>query len=501
MEGDWEMVRQERHGGAAREARAAIYARVSRAVVGERAAVERQLADCRERCHQLGVTVVDEYVDNDVSAYSKAPRPEFERLKADLRAGVVNTVVVWHTDRLYRRTRDLEDIVDLLEETGAELHVVTESAVDLSTPGGRTTARVLAAVAAQESEDKARRLRRKQEELAREGKLSGTGKRPFGFEADYLTVRESEAELIRQACAEVLAGRSLYSICQAWNEAGITTSTGKRWNTNILKQILYSARVVGKREHPRVGLTDAVWPAILSEDDWTQLRSVLSSHASPGPKRTYLLSGMIECGLCGERLTGTMRSYPVYVCKRGKNHLQSKAEDIEQRVVEYAVRMADTYEVRAKVMDEATARGAVVADVLRELREAEAALDAATHDAYVTGVMPKQAYAKVARELEARVAMLNSRAAELQGATVLERSAGHVAALWDDLSLEDRRSVISGVVSQILLRPSRPGHPRKFDHERLVIRPRWKLLADGAVDADWSDEEAVEEYRAAGRES
>src|SRR4249920_1550944 len=78
--------------------RAAVYVRVSRDKTGAGLGVDRQEADCRAKAAELGWTVVAVYADNDLSAYSGKPRPGYRRLLADVRAGAVDAVVVWHTD-------------------------------------------------------------------------------------------------------------------------------------------------------------------------------------------------------------------------------------------------------------------------------------------------------------------------------------------------------------------------------------------------------------------
>jgi site-specific DNA recombinase len=57
--------------------RAAIYARISSDTDGTRAGVDRQLADCHTLATSLGWSVAQEYVDNDISAYSGKRRPEY----------------------------------------------------------------------------------------------------------------------------------------------------------------------------------------------------------------------------------------------------------------------------------------------------------------------------------------------------------------------------------------------------------------------------------------
>jgi site-specific DNA recombinase len=84
---------------------AAIYCRISDDREGAGLGVARQEADCRERAKRLGWTVAGLYVDNDFSAYSGKIRPEYRRLLADLRAGVLDAVIAWHTDRLHRSPR------------------------------------------------------------------------------------------------------------------------------------------------------------------------------------------------------------------------------------------------------------------------------------------------------------------------------------------------------------------------------------------------------------
>ncbi|MBA3489531.1 MAG: recombinase family protein, partial [Longispora sp.] len=59
--------------------RAGIYVRISQDREGAGLGVARQETDCRALCERLGWTVVDVYADNDTSAYSGAPRPQWSR--------------------------------------------------------------------------------------------------------------------------------------------------------------------------------------------------------------------------------------------------------------------------------------------------------------------------------------------------------------------------------------------------------------------------------------
>ena len=79
--------------------KAAIYARISSDQDGAGAGVRRQVEDCRRKAESLGWVVAAEYVDNDLSAYSGKPRPEYQRMLADVAGGLVDGVMVYNLDR------------------------------------------------------------------------------------------------------------------------------------------------------------------------------------------------------------------------------------------------------------------------------------------------------------------------------------------------------------------------------------------------------------------
>jgi site-specific DNA recombinase len=116
--------------------RAAIYARVSKDRTGAGLAVERQEADCRALADQLGIPVTAVYSDNDLSAYSGKHRPAYKSLLTAIEHGEIDTVLVWHQDRLLRRTKDLEVYIDVCQPKKVATHTVKAGYFDLTTPAG-----------------------------------------------------------------------------------------------------------------------------------------------------------------------------------------------------------------------------------------------------------------------------------------------------------------------------------------------------------------------------
>ena len=72
---------------------AAIYTRISSDRGGAGLGVERQQSDCETLVQRHGWTTIATFTDNDMSAYSGAPRPGYRALLDAITAGTVNAVV------------------------------------------------------------------------------------------------------------------------------------------------------------------------------------------------------------------------------------------------------------------------------------------------------------------------------------------------------------------------------------------------------------------------
>ena len=136
--------------------RAGVYVRISKDRHCQ-AGVRRQEADCVELAKQLGWSVVDVYVDNDVEASSGRPRPAYLRLLEDMRSGLINAVIGWHSDRIVRRPVELEELIELADQHDVLFAAVKVGNLDLSNASGRLVARLLGATAKYETELKGER--------------------------------------------------------------------------------------------------------------------------------------------------------------------------------------------------------------------------------------------------------------------------------------------------------------------------------------------------------
>lgn len=469
--------------------RAGIYVRISQDREGAGLGVARQEEDCRALCERRRWSVTEVYVDNDVSAYSGRRRPAWERLLADVESGAVDAIAVWHVDRLTRSPVELEAVIDLADRHGLELATVTGD-VDLGTPTGRMVARILGATARQEAEHKAERQRRQRRQAAEAGLPNGGGHRPFGYQDDRVTIEKAEAKVIREITKRVLAGESLSSVCRDLAERGVTTPLGGRWTPTTLRRMLGSARISGRREHrprasadtgtrPLLGeiVGPAAWPAIISPEDSDRLRAMLSDPSrrrNLGNGRSYLLSGILRCGLCGGGLVGRPRSgVPRYVCPNlpggsgcgGIATVADKADILVRDLVLLALADGEITE-RLRQQDDVDPdlQSAVDRDVqrLEELAEEWAAGDLTRGEW------------KAARDvLNARLDANRRELARVSAAAPVAGMAGSYDDLlrrWDNLNQSQRRALVSAVLERVDVASANPR--KKWDPER--FQPVWR---------------------------
>jgi site-specific DNA recombinase len=79
--------------------------------------VETQLHDCRKLAADRGWDVAKDFCDNGISAFSRtARRPAYEAMLRGIKAGEISRVIVYNLDRLTRQPRELEAIIDVIEQ-------------------------------------------------------------------------------------------------------------------------------------------------------------------------------------------------------------------------------------------------------------------------------------------------------------------------------------------------------------------------------------------------
>ncbi len=450
---------------------AAIYCRISRDRSQHALGVKRQEADCRKVARQKGWAVATTYIDDDVSAYVPGKRPEYKRMLEDLEAGVIDAVVVYDLDRLHRHPWELEEFFRLHQRVGFELASVAGEH-DLGTSDGQLFARIMGAVAKKESDDKRRRIQRKHQELAEAGLPKG-GPRGYGYEADGLRVKPSEARVIRDASKRVIAGQSLYSIVQRLNEKEVPTVRGSVWTAQTLKTVLTSHRIIGVRVHHGREIGPAKWDPILDRVTWERVGRVLNANKGKrqAPRRYLLTGGIAVCGRCGAWLHAQRRhnGKPGYNCltvKDGCGRLTVDADNLDRTVTEMVLMRTDKTRLRLREDDRE------LAEDLQAIQHDEAKL-LELIDLWTEDKLDQRAYLRGQRTLQERIAATRERIARRQTGSSLApyNTPGALRVAWPDLASETKRAIIATILT-VKVMPSTQRGPI-FDVTRVV--PTFKV--------------------------
>jgi site-specific DNA recombinase len=444
----------------------AIYTRISDDTEGLAKGVKRQEQDCRALAVRRGWDVFEPIrQDNDISAFStKVVRPAFEVLLDDLRTGAIGGVVTWDLDRFARQPSDLERAIRIFDDRPSLVFATVQSDIDLSSPDGRTMARVMVTFANKSSMDTSRRLKRKHLEMAEQGKVVGSH-RPFGYEGDKVTIRASEATLIREAASDILAGIGTHAIARRWNELGMNTPQGNTWVQTVVRNMMLSPRMAGYRVHHKKIALDrngqpvmAQRPAILDVATWESVCAVIQDPTKRGNHihrggRKRLLAGLVRCGVCSVVMSGdkdARKGTHLYVCKpatthRGCGKVAVAGERVDELVTDLVISYLSQREVRHSAVpwpDESELNHAT--NRITELMSA-----------YTKGDLSGDVVFPAVGSLEAQTATLRAeKQAWLREQTVHLSQPSDIAGTWHDLNIDQRRAVIESVLTSVIVNPA-----------------------------------------------
>jgi site-specific DNA recombinase len=457
--------------------RAVVYTRMSRDREGAGLGVDRQRHECVELADRLGWQIVGQHSDNDLSAYSGKPRPGYRALLDDLEQGRADAVLVWHTDRLHRRPVELEHYIDVCDPRGVITQTVKAGPLDLATPSGRMVARMLGSAGRYEVEHMIERQQTAKLQAAAAGRWKG-GRRPFGFEADGVTVRQGEAAEVRRATEDLLAGMSLRAIARDWNARGVTTSTGGGWTPTQVRKLLARPRNAGLMEHRGQVIGPAKWSAIVEEPLWQAVRVLVSDErrrTTTGNARRWLGGGLYRCGGCGAPLRASSAGTgapggghaPAYRCEHGA-HVVRRCRPLDAFIESVIVERLS----RPDAADLGRPSASVDVSALQVQRLVlQARLDELV-DRFAAGQITGQQLERGSATLRAQLADLDRQLADAAGTSALDGVVGPAAAeVWATLDLSRRRAILDTLMT-VTVRRTRRGRPPGWQPGQSYFDPR-----------------------------
>jgi DNA invertase Pin-like site-specific DNA recombinase len=184
------------------------------------------------------------YADADETG-TRDDRPEFQRLIADCRAGLIDAVITKAVSRFARNTVTLLETVRDLKERGIDVYF-EEQNIHTDSADGELMLTILASYAQEESRSVSENCKWRIRHDFKEGKPSNNI-RVYGYEykAGKLTVIPEEAEVVRMIFVDYLSGLGRNAIMKKLTRLGIPTKCGGNWDESTVAGILTNEKVVG----------------------------------------------------------------------------------------------------------------------------------------------------------------------------------------------------------------------------------------------------------------
>ena len=238
-----------------------------------------------------------------------------QRLISDIKAGMIDVVVVYKIDRLSRALTDFAKLVDVFERHDVTFVAVTQQ-FNTTTSMGRLTLNILLSFAQFEREVIGERIRDKFAASRKKGMWMG-GVVPLGYKVRdrKLVIVAKEAALVRRIFDRFAKTGSALTVARELNADGETTKRGKTWTKGAIYKSLNNPHYVGLVTH-KAETYPGEHKAIVDQKTWDRVRAVMAKPTRQRANATRakvpaLLKGLIF-GPQGRPMT------PTHARKNGK---------------------------------------------------------------------------------------------------------------------------------------------------------------------------------------
>ena len=299
-------------------------------------------------CKFKGFVIKDYYTDAGISAKTGNYRPEFERLKEDIKSKKINTIIALKQDRITRSIFDWEELMRFLEENDAYLDCVNDD-INTTNANGKMVSRILMSVSQQEIERTSERTKVGLAGAIKQGHIPHQAPLGYKHENKKLVIDHLTKDVVIRIFELYHKGMSYQKISTLFNKEQVLGKINWRDSSivAILENEIYKGDFVhGKRTKHPTYYENVVEP-IVSKEMWEECQ-VQKKKNSKSYQRTltYLFLQKLRCPKCNRILGGKATQkkngniYYYYYCHDCKiNFKESLVEeyfnDFVNELVEY----------------------------------------------------------------------------------------------------------------------------------------------------------------------
>jgi hypothetical protein len=379
-----------------------------------------------------------------------------------------NTAFLELVDAVRRQPRGVEVIVataavfgDRVRDRARRILQLAALRVPVRLADGRAPGDALVSAWDERGSDERRRERAREGMRRRALRGEVLGRAPYGYVVSerQLVPEPREAATVKRVFAMYLdENEGVRKLARRLNEDGILTRTGRPWTAGAVRNVLRNAAYTGLYRRLGVTVTRA-HPALVTPGQHAEvLRRMTSRRTAPATqeRREYLLSGLVRCGYCGGPMIGARRpgegtevvEYAYYRCQAATN---------EGRCA-YHTRRAEALE--AEVLVELSHAGGPTPVSARPRRESGHEARRAALDRTLDHMLERRATGQwTDADLVRRAAPIVLEQLSIEAEASLGReepvepdeARERLVEAWDDLSFDERRSLLHHAVAEIVV--------------------------------------------------
>ena len=299
-------------------------------------------------CKFKGYEIVDYYEDAGISAKTGNYRPEFERLKKDIKSKRINTIIALKLDRITRSIFDWEKLMTFLDENDAYIDCANDE-VNTTNANGKMVSRLLMSVSQNEIERTSERTKIGLAGAIKQGHLPSQAPLGYKHENKKLVIDYSTKDVVVRIFELYYNGNSYQTISNILNEEQVLGKTNWRDSTitAILENEVYKGDFVhGKRTKHPTYYENVVEP-LVSKEMWEDCQAQKKKNSRAYQRTlTYLFLQKIRCPRCNNLMGGKATKkkngnvYYYYYCNDCKLNLKENVieeyfENFINEIVEY----------------------------------------------------------------------------------------------------------------------------------------------------------------------
>jgi site-specific DNA recombinase len=318
--------------------RAVLYARVSSDAQQKEGTIESQVVELKRQIAAAGHVLVKEYLDDGITG-AVLDRPALEQLRRDAKTNLFDRIYFHAADRITREAAHQTIIIGELLNRGKQLTIGGKDYQQ--NPENKLTLQMLGVFSEYERAKIIERTTRGRLHRLGTGEMSSNGHRIYGYKyvkktasaPATLVINEEQAAIVRSIFEMFASGDfGLVTISRFLEERRVPTRTGRpQWDRGQIKFMLKNETYTGTRYFNRItAVTDenragkqvirgkwvlrdrSEWiavkvPAIVSRELFDKVQEKLRLHEERycQPVTHYLLSGLVQCGVCGSRCSSS----------------------------------------------------------------------------------------------------------------------------------------------------------------------------------------------------